>query len=301
MFFDPNTIGRDGCSSRAEVAQSTQLLLRDYLFGKSGRITWHPARDLAAHMLLFIEDSQRCSAVAVEWIRNGLNCSRVDTGLGHSIDASYFPGYAESRDPNSMVPTYAGATVNNNVEAMRTIWMSQRPTVFQDVAGDSRFDTKLHNMLVTAGTTSKMAAPIVFRGQSVGLICADWVGSAIPNSSSLYERYESIVSEVLGPVLVASRELGNMPFPAEHPRPGTANHEQIKLYATLTASELTVARLAASGLPYKVIADRLNKAVSTVDHQLRSIRRKLKVRTHAELSAVLVSISPGHPEAISAG
>ena len=291
MFFDPHSIGKHGHSSHAEVAQSTQSVLRDYLFGSSSRITWHPARDLAAHMLLFIEDSQRCSAIAVEWIRSGLNCSRVDTGLGHSGDTSYFPGYAESRDPNAVVPTYAGATVNNNVEAMQQIWMSGRPTVFQDVAGDSRFDAKLHDMLVTAGTTSKMAAPVVFRGKSVGLICADWVGSTIPNSSALYERYESIVSEVLGPILVASRELGGMPFSCDRPIFNAADQEQKKSHTSLTAAELTVARLASSGLPYKVIADRLNKAVSTVDHQLRSIRRKLKVRTHAELAAVLVNMS----------
>ena len=245
-------------------------------------------------MLLFIDDSQLCSAIAVDWIRSGLGCSRVDTGLGHSSDASYFPGYAESRDPDAEVPSYAGSTINNTVGAMQLMWVSGRPTVFADVAGDSRFDTKLHDMLVTAGTTSKMAAPVVFRGRSVGLICADWVGCAIPNSSALYERYESIVGEVLGPILVASHELDGIRFHTDQPLLVADGQAKNKRSASLTAAELNVARLAALGLPYKVIADRLNKAVTTVDHQLRSIRRKLKVRTHAELASVLASMEAAY-------
>jgi DNA-binding CsgD family transcriptional regulator len=65
----------------------------------------------------------------------------------------------------------------------------------------------------------------------------------------------------------------------------------------LTPAELKVAWLAASGLPYKLIADRLNKSFSTVDHQLRSIRQKLRVRTYAELAAVLAN--SGGPSARS--
>lgn len=292
MFFEAQTLDKYKLSSYAEKVNSTQSLLRDYLLGSSNRIKSRPERDLAAYMLLFIEDSQRCSAVAVDWIRSELGCSRVDTGLGHCSDLSYFPGFAESRDPNAVVPTYAGATVNNTAKAMQLIWMTGRPTVFQDVAGDSRFDLKLHNMLVTAGTTSKMAAPVIFQGRSVGLICADWVGSSIPNSSALYERYESIVGEILSPILVASRELDGIRLCANQSNDSYSSPTKSALFKFLTNAELNVAQLAATGLPYKLIADRLNKSISTVDHQLRSIRRKLKVRTHAELAAVLVEMKP---------
>jgi hypothetical protein len=207
LSLDKSSMSKHTYSSFPEVVQSTQSRLRDYLFGSQGRIAWCPARDLAAHMLLFIDNSESCSAIAVDWIRNGLGCSRVDTGLGHSSDIAYFPGYAESRDPDTEVQTYAGSRVNNTAEAMQLMWLSQRPIVFEEVADDSRFDTRLRNMLVSAGTKSKMAAPVAFRGRSVGLICADWVGRAIPNSSLLYEHYESVVCEVLGPILVASHEL----------------------------------------------------------------------------------------------
>ena len=289
-------MGKRACPSFPEAVQSTQSKLRDYLLGSQGRIRWCPASDLAAHMLLFIDDSERCSAIAVDWIRSELGCSRVDTGLGHCSDTTYLPGYAESRDPNAEVLTYAGAHVNNTAQAMQLMWLSERPIVFQDVADDSRFDLGLRNMLVNAGTTSKMAAPVAFRGRSVGLICADWVGRVIPTSSTLYEHYESVVCEVLGPILVASHELDGIRVPARELALNTAARTGDPLRTLLTTAELNVARLAASGLPYKLIADRLNKSFSTVDHQLRSIRRKLKVRTYAELASVLAGTDADHGE-----
>jgi DNA-binding CsgD family transcriptional regulator len=292
MSADRPTLGQPGFPTYLEVVQSTQVRLRDDLFGSPRRIRWQPARDLAAHMLLFVDDSKRCSAIAVEWIRSDLGCSRVDTGLGASSGATYRPGFAESRDSQAQVLTYAGAQVDNAAEAMQLMWRTERPIVFRDVATDGRFDTKLHEMLVNAGTTSKMAAPVSYRGRSVGLICADWVGRPIPNSSSLHERFDSVVADVLGPVLLASHELAAMRAAARRAQSDADECDaggESRGLVLLTPAELKVAWLAASGLPYKLIADRLNKSFSTVDHQLRSIRQKLKVRTYAELSAMLAN------------
>jgi DNA-binding CsgD family transcriptional regulator len=269
--------------SYSDLIHSTQARLRDDLFSSVGRIRWRPARDLAAHMLLFIDDSKRCSAIAVEWIREDLGCSRVDTGIGHVTDTTYLPGYAESRDPDAEVPTYAGSRVNNSSGAMQLMWKTESPIVFRDVAADGRFDRQLHDMLLDAGTTSKMAAPIGYRGRSIGLICANWVGRPIPHSSGLHARYESVVTDVLGPILFSSHELAAIQAATGHA--GTGEGEQGLIL--LTPAELKVAWLAASGLPYKLIADRLNKSFSTVDHQLRSIRQKLNVRTYAELASLL--------------
>lgn len=241
-------------------------------------------------MLLFVDDARRCSTIAVEWIRGNLDCSRVDTGLGASCSATYLPGYAEARDPDAEVPTYAGTRVDNTADAMQLMWKTERPIVFRDVAADGRFNARLHDMLVNAGTTSKMAAPVGHRGRSIGLICANWVGRPIPNSSALHEHFESVVGDVLGPVLLASHELAAMRSAASRGEPEAGDFAadgEVRGLVQLTPAELKVAWLAASGLPYKVIADRLNKSFSTVDHQLRSIRQKLRVRTYAELAAVL--------------
>jgi DNA-binding CsgD family transcriptional regulator len=126
------------------------------------------------------------------------------------------------------------------------------------------------------------------------LICANWVGRPIPDSSVLHEHFDSVVSDVLGPILLASHELAAMRAAAGRAESaagdGNADADGVgRGLVLLTPAELKVAWLAASGLPYKLIADRLNKSFSTVDHQLRSIRQKLKVRTYAELAAVLAN------------
>lgn len=232
--------------------------------------------------------------MAVEWIRGDLGCSRVDTGIGESSSRTYIPGYAESRDPDADVPTYAGTQVNNLAGAMQLMWKTEHPIVFSDVAADSRFDSRLHDMLLSAGTTSKMAAPVGYRGRSIGLVCANWVGRSIPNSSALHEQFESVVGDVLGPILSASHELAAMRAAVDRVgsrADSSTEGGQGQSLVLLTPAELKVAWLAASGLPYKLIADRLNKSFSTVDHHLRRIRHKLNVRTYAELAAVLANSS----------
>ncbi|MDU6374579.1 MAG: DUF945 family protein, partial [Bradyrhizobium sp.] len=55
----------------------------------------------------------------------------------------------------------------------------------------------------------------------------------------------------------------------------------------LTEAEIRVARLAGKGMGYKEIARDLRRSVHTVDHQLRSIRTKLGVPSHAKLVQLL--------------
>jgi DNA-binding CsgD family transcriptional regulator len=139
-----------------------------------------------------------------------------------------------------------------------------------------------------------VAALVAFQGKAIGLICADWVGRAIPNKLALYECYESVVSDVLGPILLASHELAAIRSPSGRPELSAAARADDQRHTPLTPAELKVAWLAASRERYKLIAARLNKSLSTVDYQLQSIRRKLKVRTYAELAAVLARAGAEH-------
>jgi DNA-binding CsgD family transcriptional regulator len=50
---------------------------------------------------------------------------------------------------------------------------------------------------------------------------------------------------------------------------------------------MKVARLVAMGLSYKEVARQLQRSLSTVDHQLRSIRDKLGVRSTSRLVRLL--------------
>ena len=57
--------------------------------------------------------------------------------------------------------------------------------------------------------------------------------------------------------------------------------------AELTPAERKVADLVATGMSYKEIARHLNRSFSTVDHQLRSVRTKLGVRSTSRLVRLL--------------
>ena len=56
--------------------------------------------------------------------------------------------------------------------------------------------------------------------------------------------------------------------------------------SSLTPRELEVLVLAAEGLTYRAIADRLGIAPITVAHVLRGVRQRLRARTTAQAAAV---------------
>jgi DNA-binding CsgD family transcriptional regulator/tetratricopeptide (TPR) repeat protein len=65
----------------------------------------------------------------------------------------------------------------------------------------------------------------------------------------------------------------------------------------LTPRELDVARLAASGIPSRELADRLDISVRTVDNHLGAIYGKLGVRGRAELASVIGGVGERPPPA----
>ena len=86
---------------------------------------------------------------------------------------------------------------------------------------------------------------------------------------------------MLSPILAASRRLGMEP----------------SVLARLAAAERRVAELVAAGLSYKEIARRLDRSVSTIDHQLRSVRRKLGARSNSRLVRLLADQNAAAPQA----
>jgi len=71
-------------------------------------------------------------------------------------------------------------------------------------------------------------------------------------------------------------------------RAGAMNHPQeAGPLACLTAAELKVAQLVVNGLSYKEVARQLKRSLSTVDHQLRSIREKTGAASTAALIHLL--------------
>lgn len=149
-----------------------QRQLRTHLLDNSA-VRNPRARDLAAHMLLHIDDLPACWAIATGWLRTELGCQRVDTGFGRQETKDYFPGFAQARDPDYDVPAFGGAAVDNRDIAMQAMWHDPRPVIFADITQDSRVTMRLRQRMSGARTKSKFGWPLRTERGSYGLICAD--------------------------------------------------------------------------------------------------------------------------------
>jgi len=247
-------------------------------------------RDLAAHMLLHLDDLPTCWSIATGWLRAELGCQRVDTGFGRREAREYYPGFAQAKDPSYDVPSFGGSAVDNRDLAMQAMWRDHRPVIFADIKQDSRFTMGLRKRMSGAQTKSKFGWSLRTASGSYGLICADWTEHFAPWESGLYDCFEQTVAEVLSPVIAVAKDIaewtGSGPPGGSTQQPAMGN-PATAAPAGLTRSEIEVAMLVAQGLSYKQIARMRDRSPSTIDHQLRSIRQKLGVTSTSALISML--------------
>lgn len=272
---------------------ATQRRLRTRLLD-GGAIRYSRARDLTAHMLLHLDDLSGCWSIATNWLRAELGCQRVDTGFGIREAKDYFPGFAEAKDTNYDVPSFGGKAVDNRDIAMQAMWLEPRPLIFADIKQDNRIKTLLRQRLAGARTKSKFAWALRTERGTYGLICADWTEHFVPWESGLYDCFEQTVTDVLSPVIAVAKEIAdqdprdsNGERQSSHPLTLSMGLSGTASLATLTGSEIEVARLVAKGLSYKEIARIRRRSFSTIDHQLRSIRQKAGVSSTSALVSLL--------------
>lgn len=118
---------------------ATQQRLRAQLL--DGNFIRHRrARDLAAHMLLNLDDLPACWSLATNWLRAELGCHRVDAGFGAQQASEYFLSYAEAKDTDYDVPTLGGPAVDNRDPVMQAMWLAPRPVIFADAAAAMAFE-----------------------------------------------------------------------------------------------------------------------------------------------------------------
>jgi DNA-binding CsgD family transcriptional regulator len=243
-------------------------------------VRYRPARDLAAHMLLHLDDLSQCWSVATTWLQAELRCHRVDTGFGERVAVTYSPGFSEAKAPDIDVPSFAGRPVDNRDGMMQAMWAADRPLVYADIKNDRRVSLRMRQRMAGAQTRSKFAWALRSGASSYGLICADWTEYEAPSDSNLLDCFEQTVADVLSPVIHVARALnGQASTPHSNP--------QATDLAMLTPSEAEVARLVARGLSYKEIARMRGRSFSTIDHQLRSIREKTGAASTAALIHLL--------------
>jgi DNA-binding CsgD family transcriptional regulator len=271
---------------------ASQRQLRGQLLDRQSAISWRPSRELAAQLLLRLDDPKACWQFSAEWIREAFDVERVDGGYGSPSAPIYAPASAEARSRDIDVPSLRGLHISNHDPALIRLWTSPQPIVITDIAQEKLFRSDLRENLLAVGTYSKIAVALQHQGHRFGLLCIDHVEKQCDWSAGQYACFASLSREVLGPILLASARLGNW---ADEPAPDTNDASFDTLVQRLTPAEKRIARLAASGMSYKEIARAVNRSFSTVDHQLRSIRHKLEVTSNTRLIKVLSSRGPPAP------
>ncbi|MEM9999258.1 MAG: helix-turn-helix domain-containing protein [Pseudomonadota bacterium] len=268
---------------------ATQRRLRTRLLDRPA-IRHKKARDLAAHLLLNIDDLTSCWSIATKWLRVELKCHRVDAGFGQPNARDYYPGYAEAKSGDYDVPSFGGAMVYNFDPVMQTMWHDRRPIVLADIKQDSRVSPYLRKRISGARTRSKIGGALRTGRGGYGLICADWTEHQVPSESGLYDCFEQTVEDVISPLIAVSRQISQEGRPDQAASPNAIGAETNPLIG-LTASELEVAHLVAQGMSYKEIARIRGRSFSTIDHQLRSIRQKTGVQSTSALVSLLAKLA----------
>ncbi len=284
-----------------------QRTLRTRLFEGPQAIHWRPGRELVAHMLLYLDDAPACWRIATEWVREQLDADRVDGGFGGFVGAQGlvqdYVVLAEVQRASLPLPSVQGLRFNAASPCLRNVWREPALCALPEVSQDPGFTDDERITLLALGTAAKLALPIRDGMQPVGLMCADWHREVPRWRDDPCQQIAELAQRALGPVLAAvaacQRTSGGVQADRairwESPqllmRAG-AMHPPAGALACLTAAELKVAQLVVNGLSYKEVARQLKRSLSTVDHQLRSIRDKLGVRSTARLVHVLTEHLP---------
>lgn len=259
---------------RTDPLLNTQREWRARLFEGNGALSWHPGREIAAQLLLYLDQPNTCWDLTTRWLRNVLDADRVDGGWGGyqgpagAID--YVP-VAEHQRPSLGLPSARGLRFSAGSAAIRSVWHSDGLQVTPSVRRSQTMDHGVCEQLLALGTQAKLALPLWCDGKPVGILCADWRHEAPVWQADQCEALVAFTRQALGPLL------GSVGTPEEHTPP-------VRRPTPLTAAERQVARLIVEGLSYKEIAWQLQRSLSTVDHHLRSMRSKCGVQSTARLA-----------------
>lgn len=284
-----------------ELVLAEQRALRKHLFEGSSAIRWHPGRELAAQILLYLDDPQACLRITVEWIRDILDADRVDGGYGGYVLSNGlaldYVAEAESKRLDIEIPAVLGKRFDAFEAGLRNAWATNKLFPVESVSQNKQLSNDLRNKLAKAGTMSKIAMPLRNGNSPVGMICADWHVDYPTWNNGTCNEMEIFVKSAIGPLLATSQRLAKNSVSNQVSTP-LLEPSSLGIYTVsskfskfgFTASEEKVATLVAGGLSYKEVARQLGKSLSTIDHQLRSIREKTGAKSTSRLVSLLGEI-----------
>jgi DNA-binding CsgD family transcriptional regulator len=224
-------------------------------------------RATCAEMILTLGDSDRCWQVLVAAMRRYIDCDRVDAGPCQRESRTYRP-VAQADRADISVNNVIGLCLPNLNPTVQGLWQSGSPLVSEFIDVDMRLDSKLRAILKASGTQGFVSFSITYDGRDVGLLCLDHIEKQTRWNEGKIAQLLHFVENKAAPILAATDTTSS-------------------IFALLTPAERKVIRATANANSYKAIARTLGKSFSTVDHQLRSIRKKLGVSSHIELIRLL--------------
>lgn len=267
------------------VLLGAQRELRDALLTRGRVLTWPDSRELAAEMLLSLDDARGCWSMAAQWLLARFAVDRVDAGFHTPAQRYYVPWAQALASPD--VPQMEGLPIDTHEAGIACLWSTGEPIAFRAIDCNPRLSPNLRLVPTHAQAASKLATSVRYQSMPVGLICLDQLGKVRNWSEEETLQLKSVAADVVGPILNTARQL------AARREAGCSKDTPVPADASqLTESEARVARLVARGLSYNEIARGLGLSHSVVDHPLRSIRQKLGVSSTSRLIRVLAEIFP---------
>lgn len=272
-----------------------QRALRRRFFEGPQAVRWRPGRELIAQLLLYLDDPQACWRLTAAWLRETLDADRVDGGFGGFVSTNGrcldYVVLAEAQRTDQPLPSMLGRVFDARDPGLHAVWNAPSLLPIERVGQDAAMSTAMRGELQAMGTAAKLAMPMRDGLLPVGLVCADWHRESPTWPAELCLEVGRLVRESLGPLMAATVRLGAEPdVVVGMVLPDEARLESalgLSHWDALTSAERKVAVLVATGVSYKEVARSLGRSLSTVDHQLRSIRQKLGVSSTARLVHLL--------------
>ena len=221
----------------------------------------------AAQMILYIDNPKEVVRIGLQYLVSELSVCRADAGFATPSHLNYTP-IAEFCNPNTNPPSITGLVIPNQHKAMHNIWHSSVPVKYEKVEENDVLDD-LKQPLIDAGCKSMLLQKLMWGDEPIGIVCIDYTVHEHEWSALEIKFMETFCAIFLGPLAAISNYWFN---PKMH-----------SMFSKPTDSEMVAIRLAADGLSYKQIADKLNKSIRTVENQFRNARKRLGAKNQIEL------------------
>lgn len=222
----------------------------------------------AAHMILVLDDPVEVATVALDYLMSRLGNCRADLGFVMPNDPVYAPVtvcYNSASAPRRC----DDAVYSNRASVLRRSWNQDAPVACDEVVSHPYLEDNRSEFL-SIESKSILFQRLTFTRLPVGMICLDFTRDTHHWSGVEKNLVANFSRDFLGPLVGISHywsTRGTEPRTVRKP----------------SAAELDAIRLAAEGLSYAEIGERLGKSARTIENQLRSARISLQAGNRAEL------------------